>query len=298
MANANGPNFLDLPAPLSDLETAQVGVLCLPYEATTSYGQGTQDGPAAIVAASTQVELYDEELDHEPCDIGIATVDPIAAFDRDHTRALQQIQESCQHLLNQGKFVVSLGGEHSVTIPLVRAFKKFYPDLWVLQLDAHSDLRDCYHGSRESHACVMARIGEACPFIGVGIRSGIRGERQALSPPSQMYYAFEMQSDAGWQDEVCRKLGSPVYITIDLDFFDPGMVPSVGTPEPGGFHWYETLAFLRKVVRSHRVVGFDVVELCPQPGFPASDFFAARLVYKLIGYVFQRELPATIQEKS
>jgi len=291
-------NFLDLPDELTDFDAAEVAVLCLPYEATTSYGKGTKDGPTAIVEASTQVELYDEELNREICDIGIATVDPIASFDRDHTKALMQIQESCEHLLEQEKFVVSLGGEHSVTIPVVRAFKKYYPDLWVLQLDAHSDLRDSYHGSKENHACVMARVGEICPFIGVGIRSGIQDERQTLTPPSQIYYAFEMQSDTKWQNEVCEKLRAPVYITIDLDFFDPGIVPSVGTPEPGGFHWYETLKFLRKIIRQHRVVGFDIVELCPKPDFPASDFFAAKLAYKLIGYIFSDKLHGPNQEKS
>lgn len=283
-------NFLDLPGQLTDFERAQVAVLCIPYEASTTYGRGTQRGPQAIVDASHQVEFYDEELDLEPCQIGISTSMPIEKFDSNPEVAMEQISAACDKLLSQNKFVISLGGEHTVTVGLVRAFKKHYPNLWVLQLDAHSDLRNEYHGSKLNHACVMARVNEICPFLGVGIRSAIKDERNLLKPPSQIHYAHELQRNPSWSSFLVEPLREPVYITIDLDFFDPAIVPAVGTPEPGGFFWYETLAFLRNVIRSRKVVGFDIVELCPQAGFQASDFVAAKLAYKLIGYLFEKEL--------
>lgn len=278
-------NFMGLSEDLAAYDKARAAVLCVPYEATTTYGHGTGQGPAAILEASQQVELYDEELDAETCEIGIATVAPFEDPPKDG-RFRAHLTEVCDGLLSDGKFVVSLGGEHTISAPLVEAFKKHYPNLWVLQLDAHSDLRDRYQGSPWNHACVMARIAELCPYVGVGIRSGVRGERGQLKPPSRLFYAHEMRRTADWPDRALEALGDPVYVTIDLDFFDPADAPSVGTPEPGGFHWYETLAFLRRVIASRNVVGFDVVELSPKPGFPASDFLAAKLVYKLLGYKF------------
>jgi agmatinase len=279
-------NFLDLPADLSNPETARAVVLGVPYEATTTYGKGAAHGPHAIIAASSQIEFYDEELDAETCRIGITSDMSLRRFSSEPAKAVQQINDACERWLAKKKFVVGLGGEHTVTVGLVRAFKKFYPQMSVLQLDAHSDLRDEYHGSPFNHACVMARVQELCPFIGVGIRSGVAGERASLKPPSALFYAHELYHNNNWVETVLEKLGDPVYITIDLDFFDPAVVPSVGTPEPGGFHWVETLGFLKQVIRSRQVIGFDVVELAPRPGFPSSDFFAAKLVYKLLGYVF------------
>jgi agmatinase len=280
------PNFLDLPDRLSDFDKARIVVLGVPYEASTTYGKGTADGPLAIIEASSQVEFYDEELDAEICDIGIATEMPFRKFDPDPERAVNQIAAACERLLEQEKFVVGLGGEHTVSLGLVQAFKKFYPDMWVLQLDAHSDLRDRYHDSPFNHACVMARVQELCPYFGVGIRSGIKDERGLLKTPSRILYAHEMYQNPNWGEAVLEGVGEPLYITIDLDFFDPAFVPSVGTPEPGGFGWVETLRFLRNVARARKIIGFDVVELLPRPGFAAADFFAARLVYKLLGYIF------------
>ncbi|MFQ5706869.1 MAG: agmatinase [bacterium] len=279
-------NFLGLPESLADLATARVAILCLPLEASTTYGKGTARGPQAILAASHQVELYDEELQTTPCEIGISTQQPFAQFEDSIEFSLQQIASECARLLKMDKFVVGLGGEHSITVGLVQAFQAQFPDLWVLQLDAHSDMRDSYMNSKYNHACVMARVGEICPFIGVGIRSSLRDEQEALKGPSRIIYAFEMQQNQAWPDLVLAHLGDPVYLTIDLDFFDPGIMPSVGTPEPGGFYWHETLAFLKRVVQTHTVVGFDVVELRPLPNLSAPDFTAAKLVYKLIGYQF------------
>jgi agmatinase len=278
-------NFLGLSKPAADFETAAVAVLGLPYESSTTYGKGTYAGPEAIIAASNQVELYDEELQRQTCETGIATIRPAEAFAMRPQEAVNQISDACKQLLAQQKFVVGLGGEHTITVGMVQAIKAYYPDIRVLQLDAHSDLRDSYNGSPYNHACVMARVQEMCPYVGVGIRSGIANERNLLRESCRLFYAHEMRADDKWPEKVSESLGQPVYITIDLDFFDPSVVPSVGTPEPGGFHWYETLALLRRIARSHKIVGFDVVELLPKAGFPASDFFAAKLIYRLLGYV-------------
>ncbi len=289
MLNQN-QNFLDLPTELSNPESARVMVLGLPYEATTTYGKGTANGPVAIIEASSMIEFFDEELDTETCQIGIATDMSLVRFCPEHEKAVQQISASCEQWLSKRKFVVGLGGEHTVSVGLVGALKKFYPNMWVLQLDAHSDLRDEYQGSRFSHACAMARIQEICPYVGLGIRSGLKGEKSWLRSPSKVIYAHEMHRQRKWVDTVLQALGDPVFITIDLDFFDPSAVSSLGTPEPGGFHWFETLDFLKQIIHSRKVIGFDVVELSPKPGFTASDFFAAKLIYKLIGYIFAPEI--------
>ena len=279
-------NFLGLAKELAFYKTAQAAILPLPYEATTSYRKGTRRGPAAIIKASQQIEFYDEELDLEPCQVGIATAKAPAFGKMTPPKAVARIQESCAKLLRDGKFVIGLGGEHTVTVPLVRAMAQKYRDLWVVQLDAHSDLRDSYQGTPYSHASAMARVLEHAKLIGLGIRSGIRGEREKLKAPSRLYYAHEMLESPAWQDEVFGILGPHVYLTIDLDFFNPAEVPGVGTPEPGGFGWYAALGFLRRLFATREVVGCDVVELLPLRDSTVSDFFAARLVYKLIGYKF------------
>jgi agmatinase len=290
-------NFLGLEPRLSDYATARVAILPLPYEATTSYGKGTKRGPAAIIKASQQVEFFDEELNLEPCQAGIATVKPPRFYYKNINgsrgkaspkQAVKKIAEVCRALCNDGKFVIGLGGEHTVTVGMVQAMHAQYPDLWVVQLDAHSDLREAFEGSRYSHACAMARVQEFCPVVGLGIRSGIFGERERLQPPSRVFYAHEMRREgaARWREEVFNILGPRVYLTIDLDFFNPAEMPAVGTPEPGGFGWYEGLDFLRELFSRREVVAGDVVELLPLRGLAAPDFLAARLVYKLIGYKF------------
>jgi agmatinase len=278
-------NFLGLEPKLSDYKTAKVAILPLPYEATTSYGAGTKRGPAAIIKASQQVEFFDEELNAEPCQVGVATIKAPAFGKARGAKAVKMIADSCRKLLDDDKFVIGLGGEHTVTPGMVQAMHEKYPDLWVIQLDAHSDLRDEYAGSPYSHACAMARVIEFCPLIGLGIRSGIIGERERLKPPSRVFYAHEMRQSS-WIEEVFNLVGTRVYLTIDLDFFNPAEMPAVGTPEPGGFGWYEALDFLRELFARREVVGGDIVELMPLRGQTGSDFFAARLAYKLIGYKF------------
>lgn len=256
----------------------------IPYEATTTYAQGTAAGPAAILSASQQVELWDDELDCEPCEHGICTLPHFDATGMNHNEALSKIGEiSCQ-IFNEGKFSLSLGGEHSVTIPLVKKAAEFWPDLSVLHFDAHSDLRQSYEGSTLNHACVMARVGEICPFVSVGLRSGIKGERANARSDSRLIYARQMQKNAHWIDQALAGLSRNVYLTFDLDFLDPSIMPSVGTPEPGGFLWYETLEFIRCVFRERNVVACDIVELKPVDTLHHPDFLAAKLAYKMIGY--------------
>jgi len=289
MSNLKTPNnFLGLEPKLSDYKAAKVAILPLPYEATTSYGAGTKHGPAAMIKASQQVEFYDEELNLEPCQVGIATTKALNFGKANGARAVKMIADSCRKLMHDGKFIIGLGGEHTVTPGMVQVLYEKYPDLWVVQLDAHSDLRSEYAGSPYSHACAMARVNELCPLIGLGIRSGIIGERERLKAPSRIYYAHEMRQlgAARWMEEVFSFMGTHVYLTIDLDFFNPAEMPAVGTPEPGGFGWYEALDFLRELFARREVVGCDIVELMPLRGQTGSDFFAARLAYKLIGYKF------------
>jgi agmatinase len=279
-------NFLGLEPQYSKYETAKAVVLPLPYEASTSYHQGTRKGPRAIISASQQVEFYDEELNLEPRTAGIATVAAPDFSRATPRRAVDRIAQACGKLFDDGKFVVGLGGEHTVTVGMHQAVAQRVPEVWVVQLDAHSDLRPEYQGSRLSHACVMARVTEISPAMMLGIRSGIIGERERLQAPSRLFYANEMRQNEKWQDEVFAKLGKNVYLTIDLDFFNPAEMPAVGTPEPGGFGWDETLEFLRRLFMNHIVVACDIVELCPLAGIVAPDFYAARLAYKLIAYKF------------
>ena len=281
---AHNQNFLGLADEFSSFENASSVILPVPGEWTTSYIKGTARGPQAIINASHQVELYDEELDSEPFRSGIATLPAMDIERLTHRDALANTGLLAQRILEQKKFLITLGGEHSVSIPLVQAAKRVHDTVTVLQLDAHSDLRQVYENSSLNHACVMARVEECCPYVGAGIRSGIQGEREKLGKQSRLFYAHEMRPDSGWQDEALRHLSDTVYITFDLDFFDPSIMPAVGTPEPGGFLWGETLAFLREVFTRKNVIGCDVVELCPAAGLHHADFLAAKLVYKMIGY--------------
>ncbi len=279
-------NFLGLVDELAAFETAPTVVWPLPYEATTTYATGTNAGPAAILAASQQVEFWDEELDSEPSEKGICTLAQFNCAGLNHEKALNKLADEAERLFAEDKFVLSLGGEHSVTIPLVQQAAKYWQNLSVLQLDAHSDLRESYEGSPLNHACVMARVAETCPFVSVGLRSGIQSERRNLRPDSRLIYAWQMQRDQSWMDKTLAALAENVYITFDLDFFDPSIMPAVGTPEPGGFFWYETLALLRRVFAECNVIACDIVELKPIAGLQHPEFLAAKLAYKMIGYKF------------
>jgi agmatinase len=270
----------------SPLRSSRAVILPVPYEGTVSYRPGTSLGPAAIIAASAQVELYDQELDAEPFAVGIHTASPVWPNLGSPQGMVQEIRRHCRKYLNQEKFLVALGGEHSITVGSVQAHQEKHLGLSVLQLDAHADLRDSYQSTKWGHASAMRRTRELCPTVGVGIRAISREEMEfARAEDVRLFFAQQIHQDPDWVDRVVAALASEVYISIDLDIFDPSIMPAVGTPVPGGLLWQQVLDLLRRVAAEKIVVGFDVVELAPIPGQAASDFLAATLVYKLLGYV-------------
>jgi agmatinase len=276
-------NFGDLPSEFSGYESARIAILPLPFEVSSTWMRGSEKGPEAIIEASANMELYDIETGTEPYRRGIFTCQPVVA-----PAAPEMVEKTrlrVSELLDDGKFVVALGGEHTVSLGVIKAFHERHPGLSVLHLDAHADTREEYHGDRLSHACVMARVEELTKeIVSVGIRSMDSAEMEGLDP-SRVFFAHDIQRRAGWVEDAVRKLTGEVYVTIDLDVFDPGIMPSTGTPEPGGLGWYQVLDLLRAVAREKTVLGFDVVELCPADN-RAPDFLAARLIYALLGYRF------------
>lgn len=259
-----------------------------PYEYTSSYISGSNKGPAAIVKASQFVELYDEELDQESYKKGgICTLEPMDFKGRTDEKAVKHIEKNTLKLLADNKFPITLGAEHTISLGTVRAIKQFYPNVHVLQLDAHSDLRQAYHGNPYSHASVMARVHDLeVPLTQIGIRAQCIEESELIKASKNIhtFYAHQVRNNANWADEALKTLGENVYISIDADGFDPSIVPAVGTAEPNGLLWQESIDFLRKVFATRNVVGFDVVEIAPVKGTILTEFTMAKLVYRLIGF--------------
>ena len=278
-------NYGGLSEELSDFRTAEVLILPIPYEATTTYGMGTREGPGAIIRASRNMELYDDELGSEVYVVGIHTLPELEAVASGPKDMIDRIYKAISDLASTGKFVVSLGGEHSITSGIVRGFKKAYPGLSVLQFDAHADLRDSYQGTPYSHASVMRRVVEMATIVQVGIRSMSSEEADYIKASGiASYSAYRIARGGMKMEEVLDSLSSEVYITLDLDVLDPSVMPATGTPEPGGLGWYQILDMIREVASRKSIVGLDVVELAPQPGNRAPDFLAAKLIYKVLGY--------------
>lgn len=279
-------NFLGIETKYSNYTKSQSLILPVPYEQTTSYGSGTKNGPQAILDASAYVELYDEELEGEVYRSGIHTA-PALSLSGEVTRDFDTITSAVSKYLADDKFIVSLGGEHSISFPIFKAFNEYFENISILQLDAHSDLRDSYEDSIYSHAAVMRRIYEVNRnIVQVGIRSQSVEEAEFIRERKiHTHYAHQIRR-SGFNSEILDPLNNNVYLTIDIDFFDPSIIPATGTPEPGGFLWYETLAFLRELFKRKNVVGFDVVELSPIKGLTHPDFFSAKLIHKLLGYKF------------
>jgi len=280
-------NFGGLPQELADYDKAQVVIFPVPYDGTTSYKAGTRDGPRAIIDASRVVEFYDEEAKKNFSEIGICTLDELEIVD-DAKEINDRVYEATKTILNDGKKFIMLGGEHSLTSGAVRAFKEKYSDLSVLHIDAHADMADMNGNSKWDHGCVARRVFEICPVVLAGIRSLDSEQAKFIDDKKiPIYWAHEIVGGCNcknnWMDEAISKLSDTVYLTIDLDALDPSIMPSVGTPQPGGLQWYALLKFLRKLAKAKNVVGFDVMELMPIPGMHAPDFTAAKLVYKLIG---------------
>lgn len=283
-------NFAGLEEEYASFKKSKVAILPLPYERTTTYIKGAKDGPSAIIDASGYLERFDDELNQETFKIGIHTMNSPDIGQLSSEEMVVKVSSLTLELLKANKFPVILGGEHSVSIGAVKAFKEIYPNLSVLQLDAHYDLRDEYFGSKLNHGCVARRISEICPIIGVGTRSLSKEEKDFLAAQSngriKTVNVYDILEEPMWKDRVSNNLTENVYVTIDMDVFDPSLVPAVGTPEPGGIGWYETLDLLREIAKDKKIVGFDVVELCPIKGQVASDFLAAKLIYRLLGYIF------------
>jgi agmatinase len=322
--NSLPQNFLGLPTRYSDYRRARFAVLPIPYDSTTSFQAGTREGPAAIIRASQQVELFDEELETECHKAGVATLDPLMPNMAGPKAMHEDVFAAAKRIVRDGKFLIGLGGEHSITSSLVRAVMTKHKKLSVLQIDAHLDLRDSWEGSPHSHACVMRRCLElGAKIVPVGIRNvsleehrflktvirtpsasegpgPLLGQRRgrslalpvrkksAIRPCVDVVTARQCHTDDDWVDRVLNALGETVYITIDIDGFDPSFAPGTGTPEPGGLDWYQVTGLLRLVAAEKNVVGADIVEVMPIPGQAVTEFLAARLAYKLISYLQTR----------
>ncbi len=275
----------------AEFDTARVVILPIPLDRTTSYVPGTRMGPHEILVASSHLELWDEETGTDVHGIGIFTLPELELPFGGMDEVMGEIRRVAAEVVNRGKFPVVLGGEHSITAPVVAAVAAKHPGLTVLQIDAHADLRESFMGTKHNHACAMRRVLEYARCTQVGIRS--LSTEEAVAAPSlktTIFYDFNMRERADWIDRVVASLGEHVYITIDCDGFDPAIMPAVGTPEPGGLTWYEGLTLLRRVIAARRVVGCDIVELCPMPGNVAPNFLCAKLLYKILSYRFGREV--------
>jgi agmatinase len=279
-----------LPKPRS-FDESRVVILPVPVDRTTSYVPGTRNGPREILQASSHMELWDEELGVDVHGIGIFTLPEMELPFGELAPLMEEIRRVAAEILARDKFLVTLGGEHSITPPLVAAAAARHRGLTVLQIDAHADLRDSYMGTPHNHACAIRRTLEYARVTQVGIRSMSSEEAQvAGSLNTTIFYDATMRQDARWIDRVVESLADPVYITIDVDGMDPSIMPATGTPEPGGLSWYEMLALLRTTIDRRRVVACDVVELSPLPGLMAPNFLCAKLVYKILTYRFARDV--------
>ncbi len=269
----------------TDYKSAKIIIFPVPYDYTATWQKGADLGPDAIIEASAHVELYDIETDSEVHLHGIHTFQ-LCDLPRSPEELNRVIRENFYSFTKDDKFPVMLGGNHSITHGAVQGIKEYFSDLTVLQLDAHADLRESFNGSPFNHACVMARVKEVCPAVQVGIRSMEREEFDRLDI-SRVFFARDIFSDDYWIEKVIELLSSHVYVTIDLDVFDPSIMPSTGTPEPGGLDWYQIIGLLKKVAEERNVVGFDVVELMPNKYNKAPDFIAAKLVFQFLSYIFK-----------
>lgn len=278
--------FAGIPQEFSRYETARIAVQPVPYDGTSTWGKGADKGPAAILEAAENMELYDIETDSQVYEQGIFLTAPVDEA-RSPEAMSAAVSRATHHLLRDNKFVMTLGGEHSISIGAIQAHAEKFSDLTVLQIDAHTDLRDSYHGSKHNHACVMARAKEVAKIVQVGIRSMDMGEVGNMDR-SRVLFAHEIHPDPNWIEKTVSLLTTNVYLTVDLDGFDPAYVPATGTPEPGGLTWTQVMNLLEAVNRKVSIVGADVVELAPNPVHKGSDFLAAKLVYRILSMVFAK----------
>lgn len=269
------------------LDKSKIVLLPVPYDGTSTWGKGADKGPEAFLHASENMELYDIETDTEVYKQGIHLAEAITEATSPEAM-VAAVHAAIKGNILRNKFVTMVGGEHSVSIGAIRAFNECYNDLTVLQLDAHADLRKSYEGSAYNHACALYEASETTNLIQVGIRSMDASEKTVMNEEN-VFFAHDMATDDYWMDNAIELMTDNVYITFDLDALDPSIMPSTGTPEPGGLLWYETLEFLKKVFEEKNVIGFDIVELCPNQFDKSSDFLAAKLYYKMLSYKFETQ---------
>lgn len=278
----------------SGFETSSIVIFPVSYEGTVSFGAGTGEGAMAIIDASRNMELYEEETDAEVYKIGIHTTDEFKPLETPE-KMMDGLYRKSKELVANGKFVCMLGGEHSVSAPVIRAHSEKYHNLSVLQIDAHADLRDTYDGTPHSHASIMARVVKdmRIPSVQVGIRSISADEARSLDEdlPTKIFWAKDIAGRTDWIDEAVDSLTENVYLTIDIDGLDPSLVPTTGTPEPGGLGWYETLELIRKTAEKKRIIGMDLVEFSKTENSDAPAFLCAKLVYKSLAYIFREDTP-------
>lgn len=278
--------FAGIPEENAQPDQSAVVLIPVPYDGTSTWGKGADKGPEAFLEAAENMELYDIETDTEVYHKGIYLEDPITE-DSSPEAMTEAVDQLVSKYIQQGKLVTMFGGEHSVSIGAIRAHHRTYENLTVLQIDAHADLRPEYHGSACNHACAVYEASKKCNLIQVGIRSMDVSEVEHMDR-FKTFFAHDIAADrsAAWMREVAALCTENVYLTIDLDAFDPGIMPSTGTPEPGGLDWYSVLDLIKLVLKDKKIVGFDIVELAPNAHNKAPDFLASKLYYKILSYIF------------
>lgn len=281
--------YAGIPQEYAALETAKIVLIPVPYDGTSTWGKGADKGPEAFLEASENMELYDIETQSEVYKNGIYLADAVTE-NSSPEKMVAAVHKVTKEYIKRNKFVTLFGGEHSISIGSIRAFNECFDNLTVLHIDAHADLRKEYEGSSCNHACAVYEASQNTNLIQVGIRSMDVSETTVMDR-EKTFFAHEMAGDDYWSDKVIDMLGENVFITFDLDALDPSIMPSTGTPEPGGLFWYETLDFLSRVFAERNVVGFDIVELCPNENERSSDFLAAKLYYKMLAYKFADNQP-------
>lgn len=280
--------YAGIPEKYTKLETAKIVLLRVPFDETSTWQKGANRGPEAFLKASENMELYDIETDSEVYKEGVFIPDAIYE-NSSPEKMVDEVYQITKRYINKNKFVTIIGGEHSISIGTIRAFDECFSNLTVLHIDAHADLRKEYDGSPYNHACAVYEANQNTNLVQVGIRSMDISEKRVMNL-DKVFFAHEMATNEFWMDDVIDQLSGNVFITFDLDALDPSIMPSTGTPEPGGLFYYETLEFLKKVFTERNVVGFDIVELCPNPQEKSSDFLAAKLYYKMLSYKFSSEI--------
>lgn len=286
MGHGVAGRYAGLPDEFANLDTAKIVILPVPFDKTTTYQKGSDLGPEAIIEASRNLELFDIETGTEVYQVGIHTAQAVACPTSESMIA--NVEQNVAAFLNKDKFVVTLGGEHSISPAPIRAHAARYPGLSILQLDAHADLQPAYEGNPLSHASAMSRVKEiptVSSLVAVGIRSMSSDELEFMDR-KLTYFCHEIWDKEDWIENVVNNLSDEVYVTLDLDVFDPSIMPSTGTPEPGGLNWYQVLRLLKEVAKRKTIVGFDIVELCPKQSDKSPDFLAAKLIYKILSYIF------------